>query len=134
LKKFVYTGIEVRNLEESVKFYVEVLGFKIMERRNVEKTGGEFVLLKDEETGQKLELNYYPNHSPKAYRVGTALDHLGFEVDDVHNETNKLHNAGCSIVIPPERRTSDEVSFLKDPNGIWIELFKPLGKHLDQKE
>jgi catechol 2,3-dioxygenase-like lactoylglutathione lyase family enzyme len=55
-----YCGIRVTNLERSVKFYTEVLGLKEIFRGIFTEYGaGIFVKLRDESSGQHLDLNWY---------------------------------------------------------------------------
>lgn len=48
---FTYTGIRVKDLSESVKFYTQVLGMKETGRGNVEASGGQVVSLVSEDGG-----------------------------------------------------------------------------------
>ncbi|MEM0075012.1 MAG: VOC family protein [Conexivisphaerales archaeon] len=43
--KFQYTGIRVKNLDESIKFYTELLGMKLLSRKRVEENKGELATL-----------------------------------------------------------------------------------------
>lgn len=83
--KFVYTGIRVKNLEESVNFYTKLFGMKEAGRNKFEITKGEVVALRCEENGLELELNYYEKGSEydTPYNVGEGLDHLAFQVEDL---------------------------------------------------
>jgi len=69
-----------------------------------------FVELEDPETHQLLELNWYPKGSTydTRYVAGEALDHLGFETDDVRHEIAKLVSLGGRIAVEPwvERATT----------------------------
>ena len=44
--------------------------------------GGKYVLLRDSESGQRLELNWYPKapEFDQPYSAAEGLDHIGFEV------------------------------------------------------
>ena len=93
--KFTYTGIEVRNMDESIRFYADVMDMKLLDRHRIPETGGEVAALQSQGSGQYIELNHYPNHTGK-YTPGDALDHLAFEVDDVEAEVKRLARLGCS--------------------------------------
>jgi lactoylglutathione lyase len=57
--KFFYTGIRVKDLEASVKFYTTVLGMK--ERGRNPATAGKGIvvdLVCEDESGHTLELNF----------------------------------------------------------------------------
>jgi len=121
---FLYTGIRVKNLEESVKFYTGLLGMKETGRNKIEATGGTVVGLKSVEGGQDLELNYYPRGNKYAtkYAAGEGLDHLAFKVDDLGKALAEFAKAGHRPVLEV-KGSSSRWAYVKDPNGIWIELF-----------
>jgi lactoylglutathione lyase len=122
-----YSGIRVRDLNRSLKFYTSVLGLEEIGRGRM-KHGGVYVLLHDEKTKQKLELNWYPNRSKfyRKYVVGESLDHLGFVVDDVRKMYAEMISKGATSAAPPWKEVEDDdrswIGFVKDPDGIWIEL------------
>jgi lactoylglutathione lyase len=122
--KLIYTGIRVKDLEESVAFYTRILGMKVTGRTKVEATKGETVGLVSEDGGHLLELNYYGKGSEfdTKYGVGEGLDHLGFQVDDLKKALAEAEKAGYPVVLDMKTKTS-RWTYIKDPNGIYIELF-----------
>ncbi len=123
--KFLEVGIRVKNLEESLKFYTDVLEMKVVDRRKIGETKGEVVNLVSEDGGFSLELNYYRNDSPYAtdYKVGEGLDHLAFLVDDIDEVIAKAKMFGSREVLQVRTEKSRWV-YIEDPNGIWVELNK----------
>lgn len=121
--KFTYTGIRVRNLERSIDFYTKTMGMKIMQRGKME-AGGIFVQLKSENSPQILELNYYPLETKfyEEYFVGSELDHLAFWCDDVRESYEKVLAGGATSAVEPWDEGGYTLAFVKDPDGIWIEL------------
>ena len=121
---FLYTGIRVKSLEESVKFYTGLLGMKETGRNKIEATGGTVVGLKSAEGGQELELNYYPKGNKYAtkHTAGEGLDHLAFKVDDLDKALTEFAKAGHRTVLEV-KGSSSRWAYVKDPSGIWIELF-----------
>jgi lactoylglutathione lyase len=121
--KFVYTGIRVKNLEESVKFYTSLFGMKELDRSTIESVKGTVVDLAMEDKGHILELNYYEKGSPHAtkYEVGEGLDHLFFRVEDLDAALAEAKRAGHPMVLEVKGTTS-RWAYIQDPNGIWIEL------------
>jgi len=121
---FTYTGIRVKNLEESVRFYTGLLGMKEIGRNRIEATGGEVVALATEKGGPELELNYYPqgNKFAPAYTVGEGLDHLAFRVENLETAIAEFEKAGHPVVVEIKSGSSRWV-YVQDPNGIYIELF-----------
>jgi lactoylglutathione lyase len=125
--RFIYTGIRVKNMDESIRFYTEVLGMKIAEKRErTEPTKGEVVTLKSPGSVQLLELNFYENDSPfyAPYVNGEDLDHLAFDVESLESVVSSLKSKGVEVLVEPYQIGGWREAFIKDPNGIWIELLQ----------
>jgi catechol 2,3-dioxygenase-like lactoylglutathione lyase family enzyme len=118
-----YTGIRVRDLARSVRFYTEGLGLRVGPTGRM-SAGGVWQELKDPDTGAVLELNFYPGDPP--YREGDELDHLGFRVDDVEATVRRLTSMGARLRIPPFSESGTHLAFLSDPDGVWLELYERL--------
>jgi len=120
--RFYYAGIRVRDLERSLRFYRDALGMKVVSRGTMPH-GGRYIHLRGQGSYQRLELNWYPRgsrfHTP--YLKGEELDHLAFVVADVRKAYRHLVRRGAKPAVPPERSKGTEV-YVKDPDGIWIEL------------
>ena len=119
---FTYTGIRVRDLDRSERFYVDILGMKKISRDEMPH-GGRFVHLKSPGSPQRLELNWYPKGSRfyKKYARGEELDHLAFYVKNVRHAYEELMKKGADAAVKPSEAKGTEV-YIKDPDGIWIEL------------
>jgi lactoylglutathione lyase len=128
--RFIYTGIRVRNIQESLEFYTKVLEMEIVDKlEHAEPTKGQAVVLKSPDSNQLLELNSYEEGSQfgSEYKNGEELDHLAFDVDDLVNTVEELRRKGIEIVAEPFSIGSSigwREAFVKDPNGIWIELLE----------
>lgn len=122
--RFYYSGIRVRNLQRSLRFYTRALGMKVV-NRGAMAHGGKYVQLVGKGSKQKLELNWYPPGSRYAakYTKGEELDHLAFVVDDVAKAHDDLVRHGAKSVVGPNRAAREHVEvYVADPDGIWIEL------------
>jgi lactoylglutathione lyase len=122
--KFTYVGIRVIDLQQSIDFYTKLLDMKVRDRSKIEQTKGEVVSLESKDGGFSLELNYYEKGSPHyaEYVVGEGLDHLAFNVDNLTKALEETRSLGYQVVL--EMKTSaSRWAYIKDPNGIWIELF-----------
>ena len=121
--KFIYTGIRVKDLEASVRFYTTLLGMKERSRNTNAPGKGIVVELVNEEGGNTLELNYYEKGSrfDTKYEVGEGLDHLAFVVKDLDAALGEAEKAGHRTVLKMQEPGS-RYAYIEDPNGIWIEL------------
>jgi len=122
--KFFYTGIRVKDLEASVKFYTTLLGMKVRSRNTVDAAKGTVVeLVCEGEGGNTLELNYYEKGSSfdTKYEVGEGLDHLAFAIKDLDAALAEAAKAGHPVVQKMQEPGS-RYAYIQDPNGIWIEL------------
>ncbi len=122
---FSYTGIRVKDMDESIRFYTEVLDMEIVDdRQRLEPTKGEVVTLKSPDSDQLLELNHYEQDSPfwAPYTNGEELDHLAFLVEDVIATVDELRKRGVEVLVEPYTIGGWAEAYVKDPNGIWIEF------------
>ena len=121
--KFKYTGIRVRDLKRSVEFYTKTMGMK-QTLKGTMNAGGVFVQLRNKDSEQTLELNYYPPGKKycEDYVEGSELDHLAFWCKDVRTEYKKTLEGGATSAVQPWDESGYTLAFVRDPDGIWIEL------------
>lgn len=126
--QMVYTGIRVKDMDRSVRFYTEVLGMKLRGRATNDSIRGEWAQLESPHTHQLLELNWYSSTSPlyTPWRRGVELDHLCFRVDNVDRAAKMLGEAGGSRLGGPYQSPGWKMIDVSDPNGICIELGAPI--------
>ncbi len=122
--RFVYSGIRVRNLEKSVKFY-RAIGFRVV-KRGWFSHGGKWVHLVFPKSGHRLELNYYPKGTPfyEPFHPGTEFDHFGFYVTNPRQWVRRLVKAGAKPVVGFVDGPA-ELLYLKDPDGVWLAACAP---------
>lgn len=133
--KFVYTGIRVKNLKRSIEFHTKTMGMREVGRRKME-AGGTFVELKSRGCEQVLELNYYPPGKKfyEKYVEGSELDHLAFRCSDVRRDYRKALACGATSAVEPWDEGGYTLAFVRDPNGVWIELIGGQIKSSRQKK
>ncbi len=85
----MYFGIRVKDMDESIKFYTEVMGMKLKERiPHFDTTGGEVAVVASEDKGSEIELNHYREDSKyfEPYTNGQELVYLAFYLGKDHEE------------------------------------------------
>jgi catechol 2,3-dioxygenase-like lactoylglutathione lyase family enzyme len=95
-------------------------------REKTPATRGEVVTLRSPGSDQLRELNHYEREGAfwVPNRNGEDLDHLSFEVDDLHAPVDALHRAGAEVVVEPYEVAGWAEAYVKDPNGVWIEILQ----------
>ena len=125
--RLLHTMVRVANLDESIKFYTEVLGMKLL--RRTDYPSGKFTLAfvgygsESEEAVIELTHNWDVDH----YELGNAYGHIALEVDDVYEACDKIKARGGKVVreAGPMKSGTTILAFVEDPDGYKIEL---LGK------
>jgi len=91
--RILHTMLRVGDLERSIAFYTEVLGMRLMRRKDY--PDGEFTLAflgyQEESEATALELTH--NWGVTHYEMGNAYGHLALEVDDVYAAVDAIRAA-----------------------------------------
>jgi len=126
--RFLYTGIRVRDLDRSIRFY-KALGFRILHRGTMDH-GGQWVHLTIPRSIVRLELNYYPegNRFYTPWGPGSEFDHLGFYAEDADKALATARKAGGSEAIPAWDERTTRIGYVNDPDGVTLEFFGPRPK------
>lgn len=125
--RLLHTMLRVGDLEKSIRFYTEVLGMKLLRRK--EYPDGRFTLAfvgyGDESENSVIELTY--NWDTDAYDLGSGFGHLAIEVDDVYRACDEIRTRGGKIIrdAGPMNAGTTIIAFVEDPDGYQIELLGP---------
>ena len=114
---FIHNNINVLDLEKSIAFYKEALGFKEVRRHN--QANGEFVLayLEDGETNYQLELTWLRDRK-EPYNLGDNEIHMAVRTDDFDEAFSKHKKMDCICYENKEMG----LYFISDPDGYWTEI------------
>ena len=124
--KLLHTMLRVRNLEESLKFYTEVLGMKLLRQKDY--PDGKFTLAfvgyGDESDTTVLELTY--NWGVTEYNLGDAYGHIAIGVDDIYGTCEEIKARGGKVSREPGpmKHGSTVIAFVQDPDGYKVELIQ----------
>lgn len=122
--RILHTMLRVGNLDTSIAFYTEVLGMKLLRRKDYPE--GRFTLAfvgyGDESAQPAIELTH--NWDTSSYEIGTGYGHIALEVDDVYAACERIREKGGRITREPGpmKHGSTILAFVKDPDGYLIEL------------
>lgn len=141
IKDIRHIGIVVVDLETSLYFYCNLMGFQII--KWMEETGDyiDNVLLLQKvkvttvkmntPTGQMIELLKYHSHTAEQRMqeiFGIGISHIAFTVDNLDMEYERLVNNGVQFNSVPQLSPDGfaKVTFCKAPEGTLIELVEVL--------
>lgn len=115
--KFCWSTLKVKNLEESIRFYTEVIGLKVVNRINA-GPGMEIAFLGEGYT--KIEL--ICENQNKDIEIGGDIS-WGFEVDSIDKMISLLKEKGIKIESGPiQPNPHVKFLFIKDPDNMNIQL------------
>ncbi len=127
--QLLHTMIRVNNLDESLKFYCDALGMKLLRKNDY--PGGEFTLAfvgyGHEKNNTVIELTH--NWGTSSYEQGTAFGHLAIGVEDIYKVCDELKTKGVKVVreAGPMKHGGAVIAFIEDPNGYKVELIDLAG-------
>ena len=120
--KFCHFNFNVLDLERSLKFYEEALGFKPVKVKDASDGRFKLVYLGDGVSDFTLELTYLTDRT-EPYDLGEGEIHLAVRTDDYEAAHAKHEAMGCICFENPKMG----IYFIEDPDGYWIEIL-PLKK------
>jgi len=122
--RILHTSITVKDMDESIRFYRDIMGLELERRREFPENKAEIAFLADKESGAQLELTYWKEKTD--WTSGDELDHLAFAVPNMDEAIKKFKEHRVEIAREPYslRGSTTRIAFIKDPNGIWLEIIE----------
>lgn len=111
-----YTTMIVNDMEESVKFYKDVMGFEVDSTYSLAPEGapvGSITLMKTKKGDTMVELI-------KDHVNNTGFYSIGMEVNDMDEAMKELQSRGAKILKEPAPTSVGSCAFIEDPNGVRI--------------
>jgi len=124
--RILHTMLRVGDLDRSLSFYTDVLGMKLIRRRDYSE--GRFTLAfigyGDEESGAVLELTH--NWDTKSYEIGNGYGHVAVQVDDAYKACEEVKKRGGKVTreAGPMKHGTTVIAFVEDPDGYKIEFIQ----------
>jgi methylmalonyl-CoA/ethylmalonyl-CoA epimerase len=129
---FHHIGISVANLEESIAWYKEMLGFEEVMRMDRGETIENMVIGHIKRGNCNIELfqvagaKPLPEYrrDPNADLAVHGLAHFGLQVDDVHGALKELKAKGVEVAMGPIDTPGVVFVFIRDNSGNALELIE----------
>lgn len=124
--RILHTMLRVGNLDQSLAFYTQVLGMKLLRRKDY--PDGKFTLAfvgyQDEANGTVLELTH--NWDTPSYNLGDGFGHIAVEVDDAYQACENTKKMGGKVTreAGPMKHGTTVIAFIEDPDGYKIEFIQ----------
>ncbi|MEB3242717.1 MAG: lactoylglutathione lyase [Cyanobacteriota bacterium] len=124
--RLLHTMLRVGDLERSLAFYTDLLGMRLLRRKDY--PGGRFTLAfvgyGEESDHTVLELTH--NWDTSAYAIGDAYGHIAIGVTDITATCQAIAAKGGRVVRPPGpmKHGSTVIAFVEDPDGYRVELIQ----------
>ncbi|MBW1807256.1 MAG: methylmalonyl-CoA epimerase [Deltaproteobacteria bacterium] len=131
--KLDHIGIAVKDLEESRKFYGQVLGLKVSEPEDLPDRQLKICMVDMGVGGANIEL-LWPTHPDSAVakfidKKGPGMHHICYRVDDVAKKLEEIKAAGVKLIdeAPKPGAHHTLVAFIhpKSSGGVLTELSQP---------
>ena len=124
--RILHAMLRVGDLEKSIAFYTDVLGMKVLRRKDYPE--GRFTLAfvgyQDETEGTVLELTH--NWDTSRYDLGTGYGHVAIEVDNAYQACEEVKKRGGKVTreAGPMKHGVTVIAFVEDPDGYKIEFIQ----------
>src|SRR5207245_10749890 len=112
VKKLLHTRMRVSDMDETIRFYTEVLGLEVLERKTSPR-GSHLAFLKVPNSEELIELCSFPPSGP--VRVQEDLVHLAFQDDDLHGTIRTQQAKGIKLPVGPPTTSSASGFIVIDP-------------------
>ena len=126
--RYLHTMIRVVDLEKSLRFYCDGLGFHLVSRDDYPKDRFTLTFLRapgdSGSSAPLIELTH--NWDTKSYERGNAYGHVAFAVDSIEGIQARLQKCGFDLSWGPGETPSGtrRMAFVDDPDGYEIELLE----------
>lgn len=124
--RILHTMIRVGDLDRAIAFYCDVLGMRLLRRKDYPE--GRFTLAfvgyREESESAVIELTH--NWDTAGYDLGDGFGHIAIEVEDAYATCDEIRRRGGNVVreAGPMKHGTTVIAFVEDPDGYRIELIE----------
>jgi|SRR5450756_271281 lactoylglutathione lyase len=124
--RLLHTMIRVGDLDKSIAFYTEVLGMRLLRRKDYPE--GKFTLAfvgyADESEQAVIELTH--NWDTRTYDLGNGFGHVAIAVKDAYKACEEVKKRGGTVTREPGpmKFGGTVIAFVQDPDGYKIEFIQ----------
>ena len=124
--RILHTMLRVGDLEKSLEFYTQVLGMRLLRRKDY--PDGKFTLAfvgyQEEDEGAVIELTH--SWDTSSYDLGNGYGHIALEVEDAYQACEEIKARGGKVTreAGPMKHGQTVIAFVEDPDGYKIELIQ----------
>jgi len=124
LKKLEHVGLQVKDLEASIKFYSEVLGLEFIEKQDHVDPNIKLAFLGLQDTKEPI-IELISGYNPNLPTEG-KVHHIAFTVDNIDEEIARLKELNVTFIDEAVTTlpSGAKYIFFNGPDGEWIELFQ----------
>jgi methylmalonyl-CoA/ethylmalonyl-CoA epimerase len=125
-----HLGISVPDLEASIKWYQDMLGFKVEKQMDVPPLKARIAFL--EKDGFRIEIFQVEGakplpegrNQPNTDIATHGVKHLAYEVKNVTDFMNILKKRGVDVAMDVNKMDGKEMAFIRDNSGNLIEILE----------
>lgn len=122
VKKLLHTRMRVNDLDQTIRFYTDVLGLEVVERKTSPR-GSMLAFLKVPNSEELIELTSFPPSGPVS--VQQDLVHLAFQVENLEDTIASLNAKEVKVTDGPTQTSSgSRFIFIDAPDGYEVELIE----------
>jgi len=124
--RILHTMLRVGDLERSIAFYRDVLGMKLLSRKDYPEGKFTLAFLGFEANPAQAEIELTHNWETPSYDLGNGYGHIALGVDDARAACERIKAAGGKVTreAGPMKHGTTVIAFVQDPDGYKIELIE----------
>ena len=128
--RLLHTMLRVNDLEESLRFYCDVLGMRLLRRKDYPSGRFTLAFVGYGPEREQTVLEFTWNWDTRSYEIGTGYGHVALGVEGIYDVVERLRAKGAKVTREPGpmKHGGSEIAFIEDPNGYKVELIELRGR------